>query len=306
MRRSSLKTLLAVSFITAGITQLAGAQVVVDGLVDPGYGAPKSVQQNATGFGDNNDPSPLTANGSEIDAAYGTVSNGRLYVMLSGNLETNFNKLEVFIASGAPGGQNTLGTLPNNQGGFNNMAGLTFDTGFNATHWISVTTGGGPTQVFVDSANLTTGAANFAGQTVPGVGLLTGGNGGPTIEATTNNSNITGVTAATAPNDAAAVLTGVEVSIALADIGYTGGNILVSAFVNGANHDYASNQWAGSLPAGTGNLGGNGSGLFTGNLAGINLNNFAGNQYIVVAVPEPASLGLLGLMGVCGLRRRRD
>src|SRR5690242_12472978 len=98
MRRSSLQTLLAVTFSTAGITQLASAQIVVDGVVDPTYGAPIVVQQNATGFGDNNDPSPATANGSEIDAAYGKVNNGRLYLMFTGNIETNFNKLEVFIA----------------------------------------------------------------------------------------------------------------------------------------------------------------------------------------------------------------
>ena len=83
---------------------------------------------------------------SNLVTAYGKIDNGRLYLMFPGNLETNFNKFEVFIASGAAGGQNTLGTLPNNQGGFNNMAGLTFDTGFAATHWISMTTGGGPTQ----------------------------------------------------------------------------------------------------------------------------------------------------------------
>jgi len=299
----SLKLIAAA--VAATLSVVAGATPTVNGVYDGDYGSAAAVQQNATGFGDNSDPTPLYANGSELDAAYGTVSGGRLYIFLAGNLESNFNKLDVFIATGAPGGHNQLVTIPNNQGNFNAMAGMTFDAGFNATNWISMTGGNANPDIFIDYANLLTGAANFSGQTTPGNGTLVGGNGGPTIEATWNNSNITGVTSSTAPNDAAAVLTGMEFSIALSDIGYTGGNILVSAFINGQNHDYASNQWLGGLPAGTGNLGGNGSGVFTGNLAGVNLNNFAGNQFFVVAVPEPASIGMLGLCAVLGLRRKR-
>src|SRR5207237_2590940 len=132
------------------------------------------------------------------------------YIFFAGNLESNYNKLDIFIDSAA-GGMNRLTTIPNNQGGFNRMAddgsgnGLTFDTVFSADHWISVTGGGANPDIFVDYANLQTGAGNYAGQTVPTVGTLTGGNGGPTIEATWNNSNNTGVTSTTAPNDAATV-----------------------------------------------------------------------------------------------------
>ena len=49
--------------------------------------------------------------GSELDAAYARVSGGRLYLMLTGNHESNFNKLDVFIDS-VVGGENTLSGAP--------------------------------------------------------------------------------------------------------------------------------------------------------------------------------------------------
>jgi hypothetical protein len=75
------------------------------------------------------------------------------------------------------------------------------------------------------------------------------------------------------------------------------------AFVNGGNHDYASNQFLAPLPAGTGNLGGNGSGTFTGNVGGLDMTQFAGNQFFTV--PTPAAAGLFGLAALAAGRRRR-
>src|SRR5689334_11608854 len=127
----------------------AMAVPVVDGTRDAEYGAAIAVQKTQTGFGDANPPGSL--GGSELDAAYATISGGRLYVMLTGNHEPNFNKLDVFIDSKA-GGENTLTGTPQYDF-FNgstwisqNMAGLTFDTGFNAdyhlfTRWGSGTSG---------------------------------------------------------------------------------------------------------------------------------------------------------------------
>jgi hypothetical protein len=83
--------------------------ITVDGTVDGAYGAALAVQQAATGFGDANPPGSL--GGSELDAAYATISGGRLYIMLTGNHEPNFNKLDMFIDS-KPGGENTLTNTP--------------------------------------------------------------------------------------------------------------------------------------------------------------------------------------------------
>src|SRR5687767_3041342 len=88
----------------------AGASITVDGSVDANYGAPLAVQLVNTGFGDAQPPGAL--GGSELDAAYAKIWNGRLYIMLTGNHEPNFNKLEVFIDSVAGAGENTLSATP--------------------------------------------------------------------------------------------------------------------------------------------------------------------------------------------------
>ena len=112
-----------------------------------------------------------------------------------------------------------------------------------------MTAGNAGPDIFVDYAKLNPASNGFfAGQTTPTNGTLINGNGGPTIEATLNNSNITGVTNSTAPNDAAAVATGTEFSIALADLGPLGSDIKIAMMVNGGGHDFLSNQVIGSLP----------------------------------------------------------
>ena len=102
-----------------------------------------------TEFGNNTDPDPILSEGSEIDAVYMRAGldpdNGdtpTLWVMVAGNLETNFNKLLLFLDTDTtPGvGQNFIrndnaffefGNLNNNVGG--TAAGvdaLTWDAGF--------------------------------------------------------------------------------------------------------------------------------------------------------------------------------
>jgi len=140
------------------------------------------------------------------------------------------------------------------------------------------------------------------------------------LELAIDNSNDEGVTGAAPyttpttgnPQD---VTTGIEFSIPLSEIGNPTGDISLTIFVNGGTHDYASNQWSGTgiLDA---NLGGNGFGGYTGDLAGVNMNDFAGDQFVTVpnpgagggsAVPEPASALLILMAGfaACGLVRRR-
>ena len=58
-------------------------------------------------------PSRDFAVGSEIDGLYGFIDTGenRAYLLVTGNLETNFNKLVLFLDVNGPGeGQNTLRT----------------------------------------------------------------------------------------------------------------------------------------------------------------------------------------------------
>jgi hypothetical protein len=143
-------------------TTRAWAVPTMDGTVTPGdgYGAALSTQNTNTQFGNGttgdlvNDGINGSGAGSEIDQVYGTVQNGRLYVTVTGNLESNFNKLEVFVDSKA-GGVNTINgaALPTGvdayccggpgttDGALQRMNGLQFDAGFNADYYLTFTNG---------------------------------------------------------------------------------------------------------------------------------------------------------------------
>jgi hypothetical protein len=107
------------------------------------------------------------------------------------------------------------------------------------------------------------------------------------ISATINNSNIAGVSDTDA-SGAAAVTTGLELSIDLTELGWDGTScIKIAGFINNSNGDYLSNQVVGSLPAGSGNLGGDGNGGFLGGTVTVNFANIAGQQYVEIC---PTSL----------------
>jgi len=252
------------------------AQPTVDGTIaGDAYGAAEAVQAVETEFGDNM---------SELDAAYCTSANGRFYLALTGNLEDNFNKIEIFIDSRA-GGEGVLSGLPGNDGS-GVMAGLTFDAGFAPDYHIIVRHGFfGGDRFDLDFGEL--GTPNFSfygdvfGGTQEGSGATGTGLNSQPIEVGFDNSNVGGVLGGNgAANQAAAlaVQTGLELGIALADLGFTGGDIKVCAFVNNANHNYASNQFLGTLQPPQGNLGGDGAGTFTG-ILNFDLGSFAGEQF---------------------------
>lgn len=322
--------LLALILIAAPAT----AAPTVDGTLDAEYGGALAVQTVQTQFGDASDPTGMGAGGGgELDAGYATISGGRLYVMLTGNIEPNFNKVSVFIDS-QPGGENTLdGSLAYDSSNVSqNFGGLTFDSGFEADYHLYARWGGGAFEVdIVDRAASTAGAelGNFgAATTGSGTGVqsgsvlaggmaTTGADGGMFLTQDVlfgfNNTNTAGVIGGTAASDmvaAAAVTTGLEFSIALADLGNPGpGDVIKihAAYGNGDNN-FHSNQILGGLPAPQGNLGGDGGGNFTGNLGGIDFNQFAGDQFFsVTVVPEPASiaLGACALGGLALARRRK-
>jgi hypothetical protein len=302
----------AAAVVLASVAPVRAA-VTIDGTRDAAYGTALTVQAAPTGFGDNNDASGSTANGSELDAAYAVIEGGNLKLFLAGNLETNFNKLEIFFDSVAGAGQNRL--LGNNAdvdfNGLNRLGdagtgnGLTFDSGFAPDFWVSLTGGGTPTGIFANYATLPTGGAGtggYLGQTTPkSDGTLTGGGAGttlPAIQLTFDNSNIAGVTGATGTGGEL-VATGIELSIPLSALGNPTGPFAISALVNGGGHDFLSNQVLGPLASTQGNLG---------DPRNVDLNQFAGNQFFVVpAVPEPTALAVLALGGgLSVLRRRRN
>ena len=131
--------------IVAGLTvSQAWAAPIVDGTKDAQYGAALAVQTVETGFGDNQ---------SELDAAYARIDTGKLYLMFTGNIESNFNKLELFIDSKA-GGQNVFDSSGNDNA--QRMDGLVFDAGFMADYHIIIRRGNdlGNDKFDLDFANL--------------------------------------------------------------------------------------------------------------------------------------------------------
>ena len=288
-----------------GLSGSAMGQVIDGSMTEAGY---QLIWANSegTGFGNNR---------SEINGVWAYCDTDTLYLGVTGNVR-DFNKLDLFFDTGA-GGQNSL-RMDNADVDFNqlntNLGGLTFDAGFEADYYLTYTVNGDSNEHFTGAAQLNTGGGGpggfqGGGAFVDGDQIVAGGANGAGYTIGSNQSNTGGVSDFGNPNDSdpALVMTGAEIAIPLSEIGYTGGLLRLAGFINGGSHDYLSNQVIGGLPAGTGNLGGDLMGNFIapGTLAGIDFNNVAGDQFVTLKVPAPASAALLGLGGIAAMRRRR-
>lgn len=325
--RLAATALLAVAITTS----TSYADGVVDGTIGAGYGGALSVQTTQTGFGDEDGTDEPS--GGELDAAYATIIGDRLFIGITGNLETDsFNKLSLFIDSRA-GGENTLAADPNYDFGdvSSNLGLISFATGFEADFHLFARAGGGNFEVdFVDrlggtsnSVLASTGTAALSGDFGVAVGSTAGvavNGSGVTGEANANpidfaldNSNTAGVTGGDAALDAAgiaaalAVDTGAEFSIALSDLGVNPGDTIdiIAAYSNG-DYNFFSNQFLGGLPGGGANLGADGAGNFVADASGTALDLSGLTPFsISVAIPEPSAMIFIGLGGLFVAQRRK-
>ena len=268
------------------------------------YGAPLAVQTINTGFG--NAGGVDSGGGSELDAAYGQISGGNLYLFLAGNVENNGNYLNVFIAGGAAGGQNVLNAPAT--ASLQAMNGSTFSPGFNATFAFDDNDSGGT--LYSEEYNLVANTGGYVGALPGTAGIYAGSSGGVT-SLYVNNNHVSTMGAANAAlsgaTSGAATTTGYELVIPLSAIGYGGGNVEVLAAINGSGEGYMSNQLLPGMPVGTGNLGGGGTYGIAGG-KGFNFANLPGEYFTVAAAPEPTTLALVGLSGLATLvaaRRRK-
>lgn len=311
-----IKYSLCVGFSAAAAALILSATpvgaITVDGTLDGAYGSPITVQTIDTGFGDSSysaGPNSPDANGSELDAGYGLISGGNLYVFIAGNFENNGNKVDVFLADGRAG-QSTL-SLPAT-GSMANMNGSKFSPSFSATY--ALTIGDYQGTAYVEEYDLVANTGGYVGSFSlgPNGGIGSGSPGGSIVYGW-NNSNTGGVggSAGNPANQAAAaaVTTGLEIQIPLSLLGNPSGSIKVLADQNGGNNDYMSNQLLPGLPAGTQNLGGGGpyagaQGQF--GYQGFDFSNLDGEYFTIVPEPSTIALVCVGLLGLLTVRSRKS
>ncbi|MEM8944659.1 MAG: hypothetical protein AAGD11_05690 [Planctomycetota bacterium] len=119
------------------------------------YGTARSVQNTNSQFGNATNGDLRYANsGSEIDQVFAAITDEQLHVLITGNLETNFNKLEIFIDSEVGGVNQIVGSsLPTSvdpfccpgssasTGALQQLSGLRFDSAFAADHYLTFSNG---------------------------------------------------------------------------------------------------------------------------------------------------------------------
>lgn len=195
------------------------------------YGAAIAIQNVDTSFGDANG-NLLGGGGSELDGLYLAWDASNLYVLCTGNLESNGNILFVFIDNTAnAGGVSGLFTGINGGDGYfqpngsgNGMGGSTFPTGMNVDYALAykVFDDGGDSDLDwrYQEANLTAGTTSVFGNFDTADGTNPVVDTSQVIDMAIDNSNAAGV-GGSPPSQSgapAAVTTGIELGIPFSQI----------------------------------------------------------------------------------------
>ena len=277
--KSKVLLMAAASFFMGAALSVYAQPASINGSYDPAFGGALSVQTVATDYGSQT----AATGGNQLDAAYGTIAGGNLYLFFAGNTSDG-NNLVVYLADGAAGGQSTLNASGGSytSTGTQSLDGSVFSPGFSATSAIDVNTYAGT--IYANAFNLVAGTGGYAGSAPDSGGTI-----GGVFNVTTavNESSPAGAGVNTGAG-ALTVTTGWEFAIplsalnnstsieVLAEIGYdSGGGSLSDQFL-------APNNVSG-YPS-TFNFGGT-----------------AGDYFTVTEVPEPSSMMLLGMSGLAGV-----
>ncbi len=284
----------------------AASAVTIDGRLDAGYGTARVTQTTQTQLnnagqitGDNTANDLNDATGSELDEAYAQVSNGVLYLFLTGNLameptisgnSTVGHTLDIFFDTVA-GGQGRLTML----GTGNPINGFTFDSGFAADYYLELigdAVGGvGKTPIWRAGYGTlaTAGGGTFTDlgwSLAGGPGTLSGGTNPYGIQVSIDNHNIAGVTLGCNASSGAGVTTGIEWAIPLAAIGSPTGCFKVTAVVRAdastGSMSPMSNSMLGPAPVGT---------CPPGPISMVDLSTLAGDQFFTIC---PTTTGVSG------------
>jgi len=291
--KTNVLTGLSIATLATGLVSVQAQNL--NGTLSGFYGSPLAIQTVNTGFGDSTIGDGSSTGGSELDAAYGQISGGNLYLFIAGNVEQNYNHINLFISDGRAG-QSTLS-------GYNGMAGSTFSPGFSATYALDINGGTGANgTLYIDQYNLVgTPSSSYLGGVSLSGGIGSAVYGGITFAL--NNTHVstmgTAGAALSGATSGANTTTGLELAIPLSLLGNPSGSVEVLADVNGGSNGYLSNQFLSGLPVGSGNIG-NG-GVF-------NFSSTPGEYFTVTPTPEPTTLALAGLGGLATLvaaRRRK-
>lgn len=193
----NFQSLAGAQTVTINLPSLPVFTTTIDGIREGSYGPALVSQSNFTGFGNATHGNVSTGGGSELDnlhAAIDPVSQS-LVLFIGGNLEANGNTLDIFLDTSANGDNSLLSGGVYGQGRLNNMAGLTFETGFTADFYIGLN--GNGTDIYIDAGVVENGGTGWYVGSVQGYGAPTGftpGDGGaPLITAAIDNSNVGGV-----------------------------------------------------------------------------------------------------------------
>ncbi|HTV49327.1 MAG TPA: hypothetical protein VMG59_12885 [Phycisphaerae bacterium] len=260
---------------------ISSAAITVDGTYSSDFGGALASQTINTGFGNssysaaNTNPAGKDANGSELDAAYGVIENGNLYLLFTGNFENNGNHLNIFIADGRTG-QSTLSVDNSQVLGAMNGSQFSPNFGHGATYVLDVNEYQGTVYTndydLIANTNSYLGAFSVYSHKPNTVGSL--------AEAL-NNSNVSQMgTSGAAANQSYvnAVQTGFEVAIPLSALGNPTGSIEVLADINSTQDNYLSNQFLAGLPVGSSNIA----------VAKFNFSSTPG-MFFTIPVPSPTS-----------------